>query len=72
MSHHQSALRLALASDTLSMTTMELVDNAIMVMVPGAMDAGLSDPLLRHAWLLMRGSQADSSRDGAGIDEESC
>ena len=40
-----TALGLALASDTLSMTTMELVDNAIMVMVPGAMDAGLSDPL---------------------------
>lgn len=40
-----AALGLALASDTLSMTTMELVDNAIMVMVPGAMDAGLSDPL---------------------------
>ena len=40
-----TALGLAFASDTLSMTTMELVDNAIMVMVPGAMDAGLPDPL---------------------------
>lgn len=41
----RTALGLALASDTLSMTTMELVDNAFMVMIPGAMDAGLSDPL---------------------------
>lgn len=40
-----AALGLALASDTLSMATMELVDNAIMLLIPGAMDAGLSDPL---------------------------
>ena len=39
------ALGLAFASDTLSMTTMELVDNAIMVIIPGAMDAGVFDPL---------------------------
>ena len=36
-----TALGLAFASDTLSMTTMEIVDNAIMVVIPGAMDAGL-------------------------------
>jgi hypothetical protein len=40
-----AALTLAFASDTLSMSTMELVDNAIMLVIPGAMDAGLSDPL---------------------------
>lgn len=40
-----AALGLALASDTLSMSTMELVDNAIMLVIPGAMEAGLSDPL---------------------------
>ena len=39
------ALALAFASDTLSMATMEAVDNAIMVAIPGAMDAGLSDPV---------------------------
>jgi hypothetical protein len=32
---------IALASDTLSIATMELVDNAIILAVPGAMDAGL-------------------------------
>jgi hypothetical protein len=32
---------LALASDTLSIATMEIVDNAIMVFVPGAMEAGI-------------------------------
>jgi hypothetical protein len=40
-----AALGLAFASDTLSMTTMELVDNVIMVLVPGAMQTGLSDPV---------------------------
>ena len=40
-----AALGLAFASDTLSMTTMEVVDNAIMLLLPGAMEAGLSDPL---------------------------
>ncbi len=40
-----TALGLAFASDTLSMTTMELVDNAIMLVIPGAMEAGLTDPL---------------------------
>jgi hypothetical protein len=36
---------IALASDTLSIATMELVDNLILVVIPGAMDAGL-DTLL--------------------------
>jgi hypothetical protein len=36
---------IALASDSLSITVMEIVDNAIMVVVPGAMEAGLSDVL---------------------------
>jgi len=40
-----AALGLAFASDTLSMTIMEIVDNAIMVLIPGAMDAGLGEPL---------------------------
>ena len=40
-----AVLGLAFASDTLSMATMELVDNAIMLVIPGAMEAGLLDPL---------------------------
>lgn len=36
---------LALASDTLSITTMEIVDNAIVLAVPGALAAGLGDTL---------------------------
>ncbi len=32
---------LAFASDTLSIEAMEVIDNAVMVMIPGAMDAGL-------------------------------
>ena len=39
------AARLALASDTVSITTMEIVDTAIIVAIPGAMAAGLADPL---------------------------
>ena len=40
----KAALTLAFASDTLSMTSMELVDNVFMLLVPGAMQTGLSDP----------------------------
>ena len=40
-----AAAPLALASDTLSIATMEIVDNAVMLLVPGALDAGLSDIL---------------------------
>jgi hypothetical protein len=36
-------MRLALAADTLSIAVMEIVDNAIMLVIPGAMDAGLAD-----------------------------
>ncbi len=38
------ATKLALAADTASITVMEIVDNAIMLAVPGAMDAGLDSP----------------------------
>jgi hypothetical protein len=34
---------LALAADTISITIMEIVDNAIMLLVPGAMDATLGE-----------------------------
>jgi hypothetical protein len=40
-----TALGLALAADTLSIVVMELVDNAIIILIPGAMDAGLGDVL---------------------------
>lgn len=40
-----SALKIVLAADTLSILTMEIVDNLVMVTVPGAMDAHLHDPL---------------------------
>lgn len=39
------ALPLALASDTISIAIMEIVDNAIMVIIPGAMNANLEQPL---------------------------
>lgn len=35
-----SVLPLAFAADTLSITVMEIVDNLVMVLVPGAMEAG--------------------------------
>lgn len=46
------ALPLAFASDSLSIALMELVDNGIMMTVPGAMDAGLSDSLFWGALAL--------------------
>lgn len=40
-----TAAKLALAADTASITIMEIVDNAIMLVIPGAMAAGLTAPL---------------------------
>jgi len=40
-----AAFQLALAADTVSILVMEVVDNAIIVLVPGAMDAGLASGL---------------------------
>jgi hypothetical protein len=40
-----AVIPIALASDTLSIAIMEIVDNAIMLAVPGAMDAGLTNLL---------------------------
>jgi hypothetical protein len=39
----RQAVRVALAADTLSILVMEVVDNAVMVSVPGAMHAGLAN-----------------------------
>jgi hypothetical protein len=36
-----AALKLVLAADTLSILTMEVVDNLVMLVIPGAIDAGL-------------------------------
>ncbi|MFP8907276.1 DUF4396 domain-containing protein [Streptomyces atacamensis] len=41
----REALKVALAADTVSILVMEVVDNAVMLAVPGAMDAGLAGPL---------------------------
>lgn len=40
-----AALPVALAADTLSITVMEIVDNAVMLIVPGAMEAGVGSLL---------------------------
>jgi hypothetical protein len=36
---------IALAADTFSIATMEVIDNAVMLLVPGAMESGLGDVL---------------------------
>ena len=41
----KTAVTVALAADTVSILTMEIVDNAILLVIPGAMEAGLTDPL---------------------------
>jgi Domain of unknown function (DUF4396) len=41
----RTAVKVALAADTLSIAVMEIVDNAVMLAVPGAMEAGLTSPL---------------------------
>jgi Domain of unknown function (DUF4396) len=41
----RSALRIAFAADAVSITIMEIVDNALMLVIPGAMAAPISSPL---------------------------
>jgi hypothetical protein len=48
-----AALRVAFAADAASITIMEVVDNAIMLAIPGAMDAALTDILF---WATMTGA----------------
>jgi hypothetical protein len=48
----QRAVRLAVASDTVSIATMEVVDNAFILLVPGAIAAGLADGLFWWSLLL--------------------
>ncbi|MGX1268416.1 hypothetical protein RKD18_001610 [Streptomyces phaeoluteigriseus] len=47
----RSAIAVAFAADTVSITVMEIVDNGIIALVPGAMDAHLSDGLFWSALL---------------------
>jgi len=41
----KAALAVTLAADTVSITVMELVDNSVVLVIPGAMAAGLGDAL---------------------------
>ncbi|MBX9360721.1 DUF4396 domain-containing protein [Streptomyces sp. WAC04114] len=47
----KAAIRVALAADTVSIAVMELVDNLIIALTPGAMDAELSEGLFWYALL---------------------
>ncbi|GAB4083085.1 DUF4396 domain-containing protein [Modestobacter muralis] len=51
----RAAFGVALAADTVSIAVMELVDNAVLLAVPGAMDAGLGSALF---WLSLAGALA--------------
>ncbi|MFG2876776.1 DUF4396 domain-containing protein [Streptomyces sp. NPDC048337] len=46
----RSAIRVALAADTLSIAVMELIDNGVIALWPGAMDAHLSEALF---WIVL-------------------
>lgn len=45
-----AALSVVFAADTLSIATMEVVDNAVMAVIPGAMESGLVNPVF---WVSM-------------------
>lgn len=45
-----AALKVVFVADTLSIATMEIVDNGVMYLIPGAMHAGLVSPLF---WVSM-------------------
>jgi len=46
----KTALGVVLAADTLSIAVMEVIDNAVMAGIPGAMEAGIVNPIF---WLSM-------------------
>ncbi|HEY9375367.1 MAG TPA: DUF4396 domain-containing protein [Streptomyces sp.] len=46
----KTAFKVALAADTLSIAVMEIIDNGVIALWPGAMDAHLSDPLF---WIVL-------------------
>jgi hypothetical protein len=50
-----AAVKVALAADTVSIAVMELVDNAVILAVPGAMEAGLASVLF---WVTLAASLA--------------
>ncbi len=70
-----AVIPIALASDTISIAIMEVVDNAIMLAIPGAMEAGLTNTLFwgslsvalvdRRRLRLARQPLADRARQGA-------
>jgi hypothetical protein len=49
----RQALRVALAADTISIAVMEIIDNTTVLVIPGAMDAGVSSALF---WVSLAGS----------------
>jgi hypothetical protein len=51
----KEALKIALAADTISIAVMEIVDNAFLVAMPGAMEAGLAQP---YFWLTLAAALA--------------
>ena len=51
----RAALGVALAADTISITVMEVIDNTAMLVIPGAMDAGLGSAVF---WAALAGSLA--------------
>lgn len=51
----RSAVKVALAADTVSILVMEIIDNTAMVTIPGAMDAGLDSVLF---WVSLAGALA--------------
>ncbi len=47
-----AALRIAVGGDTVSITVMELTDNAVVLAIPGAMNAGIGDQLFWGSLIL--------------------
>lgn len=56
----RAAVKVALAADTLSIAVMELVDNGVIVLWPGAMDAELGDLLFWGRWRSRWSSRSSS------------
>ena len=67
----RAAVRAALAADTASIAVMELADNAVILAVPGAMDAGLGAALFWAALAFLIGPRHPAPLNGiSGLDRK--
>jgi hypothetical protein len=65
----RQAFSVALAADTVSIAVMELLDNAVVVAVPGAMDSGVTNELFWGSLALILCRRIPADHPGQPVDD---